>query len=61
MEIDPALFCVNLFLYYYEEKYLSSPISFDKIIDDLCAINDGGELGRSFCNIYPKELELKVE
>ena len=30
-------------------------------IDDLCAINDGGELGRSICDIYPKELELKVK
>ena len=32
-----------------------------RFIDDLCAINDGGEFGRSFCDIYPKELELKAE
>ena len=30
-------------------------------IDDLCAINDGGELGRSFRDLYPKELEQNVE
>ena len=30
-------------------------------IDDLCAINDGGEFGGSICDIYPKELELKVK
>ena len=28
---------------------------------NICVINDGGEFGRSFCGIYPKELELKVE
>ena len=30
-------------------------------IDDLCAINDSVEFGRSIYNIYPKELDLKVE
>ena len=51
---------------------MPSPISSDKIkarhshsikrfIDDLCAINDGGEFGRSICEIYSKELKLKVE
>ena len=51
---------------------MPSPIYSDKIkarhfhsikrfIDDLCAINDGGEFGRSICEIYPKELKLKVE
>ena len=51
---------------------MSSLISCDKIkarhfhstkrfIDDLCAINDSGEFGRSICEIYPKELELTVE
>ena len=32
-----------------------------RFIDDLCAINDGGDFGNSFLNIYPPELELKVE
>ena len=30
-------------------------------MDDLCAINDGGEFRRSIFDIYPNELELKVE
>ena len=29
--------------------------------DDLCALNDGGEFGKAFLEIYPKELGLKVE
>ena len=72
MGIDPAPFWANLFLYSYEEKYISSLIYSDKVkarhfhstkrfIDDLCALNDGGEFGRSFLDIYPSELELKVE
>ena len=32
-----------------------------RFIDDLCAVNDGGEFGKSFPDIYPQELELKVE
>ena len=72
MGIDPAPFWANLFLYTYEEEYMSSLISTDKVkarhfhsckrfIDDLCAINDGGEFGRVCKDIYPEELELKVE
>ena len=72
MGIDPAPFWTNLFLYSYEAEYMSSLISSDKVkarhfhsakhfIDDLSAINDGGEFGRSVCDIYPKEIELKVE
>ena len=72
MGIDPAPFWANLFLYTYEEQYVkttiaSNPIkarhfhSTKRFIDDLCAINDGGEFGRVFNNIYPEELELKVE
>ena len=72
MGIDPAPFWANLFLYFYEEEYMKSLISSDKVkarhfhctkrfIDDLCAINDGGEFGKACLEIYPKELELKVE
>ena len=72
MGIDPTQFWANLFLYSYENQCMSSLISSDKIkarhfhstkhfIDDLCAINDDGDFGRSICNIYPKELESKVE
>ena len=31
------------------------------LLDDLYAINNGGEFGRSLFVIYPKELEVKVE
>ena len=72
MGIDPAPFWANLFLYTYEEAYMSDLIKEDKIkarhfhstnrfIDDLCALNDGGEFGRVYKEIYPEELELKVE
>ena len=32
-----------------------------RFIDDECNLNDGGEFGRSYHQIYPKELELKCE
>ena len=70
--IDPVPFWTNLFLYSYEEDYISSLISSDKVkarhfhstkrfIDDLYSINDGREFGKSFSDIYPTELELKFE
>ena len=72
MGIDPAPFWANLFLYTYEYEYMKQLIQSDKVkarhyhgtnrfIDDLCAINDGDEFGRSHKDIYPEELELKVE
>ena len=72
MGIDPAPFWANLFLYAYENEFISDLISTSKVkarhflstkrfIDDLCAINDGGEFSRSYQLIYPDELELKVE
>ena len=72
MGIDPAPFWANLFLYTYEEEYISTIIPSDprkarrfhstkRFIDDLCAINDGGEFGKVYKDIYPQELELKVE
>ena len=72
MEIDPTPFWTNVSLYSYEEEYMLSLISSDKIkarhfhstkrfTDDLCAINDCGKFGRSICDIYPEQLELKFE
>ena len=72
MGIDPAPFWANLHLYSYECDFITSLISSDKarairyllatrFIDDECNLNDGGEFGRSFHEIYPKELELKCE
>ena len=60
------------FLYYWEGAFIPSLISSDKIkarhfhskegfIDDLCSINDTREFGRSICEKYVTELELKVE
>ena len=72
MGIDPAPFWANLFLYAYEVNYMSDLIASDKVkarhfhstrrfIDDLLALNDGGEFGRVHKDIYPSELELKEE
>ena len=35
--------------------------SIKRFIDDLCALNDGGEFGGVCQDFYPSELELKVE
>ena len=32
-----------------------------RFTDDLCALNDGAELGKAFLEICPKELGLKVK
>ena len=72
MGIDPAPFWANLFLYTYEHDYIKKLIKEDRVkakhfhstfrfIDDLCTMNDGGEFGRVFKDIYPDELDLKVE
>ena len=76
MGIDPAPFWANLYLYSYEEEFVSNLVlngvpegkvrarhfhASRRFIDDLCAINDGGEFGRSHPEIYPPELELKEE
>ena len=72
MGIDPAPFWANLFLYTYELDYMNTLIKEDKckarhfhstvrFIDDLAAINDGGLFGESYSQIYPEELELKIE
>ena len=72
MGIDTALFWINLFLFFFESKYTKQLISkksskackyhgVSGFIGDLCAINDGKEFLTSCRNIYPKNLELKVE
>ena len=72
MGIDPSSFWANLFLYTYEYEYMTTLIRSNKVkarhfhgtkrfIDDLCAINDGDEFSKSHKDIYPKELDLKVE
>ena len=69
MEIDPASFWTNFFSYTYENKYIS--YSNDRVkarhfyatkcfIDDLGTLNDGGVFN-IYRDIYPPELQLKVE
>ena len=36
-------------------------LSTKRSIDDLCAINDGGEFGKYFCDTYPKSLNLRLK
>ena len=68
MGIDPAPFWANLYLYNYEENFISDMIQSDKVrarhfhacmrfIDDLLGLNDGGEFVRSSGEIYPYYLE----
>ena len=72
MGIEPAHFWANLYLYYYESKFITTLMSEDKIrarkfvnanrfIDDECNLNDSGEFSKSFSDIYPEELQLKCE
>ena len=72
MGSDPAPFFANLFLYFYENKWirnlqrsnLTKARKFSTVfrfIDDLLAMNDGGEFSRSLHEIYPAELELNKE
>ena len=72
MGSDPAPFMANLFLYYYENKWVLKTKKKNlrharmfgntfRFIDDLIAINDGGLFEMNFGDIYPKELELKKE
>ena len=72
MGSDHASFFDNLFLYFYESKWMNELKKNDLIearklcnifrfIDDLNSMNDGGEFERNYSNIYPEELELGKE
>ena len=72
MGSDPAPYFANLFLYFYESRWVKKIQRTDlrrarrfsntfRFIDDLNAINDGGEFQRSYREIYPPELELGRE
>ena len=71
MEIDHAPFCANLFLYTYENEYMSELISNDiktrhfhatkRFIDDYGTLNDGGAFSDIFKDIYLPELQLQIE
>ena len=72
MGSDPAPFFANLFLYFYESKWVKMVMKNDlrrarrfgntfRFIDDLNALNDGGEFERCYKDIYPPESELGKE
>ena len=72
MGSDPAPFIANLFLYTYENRFMFNLKKDDmsraknlrhvfRFIDDLIALNDNDEFMRSHKDIYPPEMELKVE
>ena len=72
MGIDLAPFWTNLFFYTCENEYMSKLISNEKVkerhfhatkrfIDDLGTLNDGGAFNDVCKDVYPSELQLKVE
>ena len=72
MGSDPAPFIANLFLYIYENRFLTTLKMTDlsraknlrhvfRFIDDLIALNDNDEFMRSHKDIYPPEMEVTVE
>ena len=72
MGSDPAPFFANLFLYFYETKWMNELRKNDLIkarklcnifrfINDLNSIDDGGEFESNYSNIYPEELQLGKE
>ena len=72
MGSDPAPFMANLFLYYYENKWIKSLkkenlqkarkfLHTFRFIDDLLTINDDNVFLESLHEIYPPELELNLE
>ena len=68
MGIDPAPFWANIYLYSYESKYITNLTknniskenkilakkfhATSRFIDDLLALNDGGEFGKVHKQIY---------
>ena len=72
MGSDPAPFFTNLFLYFYESKWMNELKKNDLIkarklcnifrfIDDLNSINDGEEFESNFSKIHHEELQLNRE
>lgn len=72
MGIDPAPPMANLYLHYYEFRYMEQLTKHDygaaklynlicRFIDDLIALNNKGHFAANIENIYPKELKLNKE
>ena len=71
MGSDPAPFFANLFLFYFEDKWVRNVQRSDlsrahkfatifQFIDDLLKQNDGGEFAHSLEEIYPPQLKLNM-
>jgi len=70
MGIDPAPFMANLFLHFYENKYIVNLVNIGNIkeagvlrnsfryLDDLLSIDDNKYLAEVVSSIYPAELKL---
>ena len=72
MGSDPAPFIANLFLYVYQNRFMDKLKRTDlprarrlrhvfRFIDDLLTMNDNDEFMNSYHEIYPPEMELKLE
>jgi len=72
MGIDPAPLWANLYLYWYEQKHVSSLMKTNqanarlykyasRFIDDQCNLNDSSQFKTSCQAIYPRELQVKCE
>ena len=72
MGSDPAPFFANLFLYYFENRWIRNLQRTDltrarkfatifRFIDDLLTMNDCGEFAKCLHEIYPAELALNKE
>ena len=72
MGSDPAPFMANLFLYFYENKWVRTLKKTDlnkarkfrytfRFIDDLITINDNGLFEKYHKEIYPEEQQLNLE
>ena len=57
--IDSATFWANLFLYFFESKFIKQLI-LNGCFQALMTFNEN-EFLTSFKNIYPKQLDLKIE
>ena len=72
MEADSAPFLANLFLHFYESKWMNELMknhlikarkycNVFKLVDHLNSISDGGKLESSYSIIHPEELQLVKE
>jgi len=71
MGSDPAPFFANLFLYYFESRWINDLKKKDLVqarklsnifrFDDLSVVNDDSIFANHFKDIYPEELELTQE